>query len=125
MSFVENAILSIQRGCERGNDIQDVLLQSELLVRDVVFVRELFPDDDTHENALEAVMDVAITCQALADENHRQHMKGRPLICKQKPRLLSAVSMVHMHFWRTAVARDDADRPTVTYGTPLMDIDDR
>ena len=43
LSFVENAILSIQRGCERGNDIQDVLLQSELLVRDVVFVRELFP----------------------------------------------------------------------------------
>ena len=43
LSFVENAILSIQRYYERENDIQGMLLQSQLLVRDVVLLTETTP----------------------------------------------------------------------------------
>ena len=38
LSFVENAILSIPLYCERENDIRGMLLQSQLLVRDVVSI---------------------------------------------------------------------------------------
>ena len=36
--FLLNAVLSIQRYCEWENDVQGALLQSQVLVRDVVLV---------------------------------------------------------------------------------------
>ena len=80
--LAEDAILAIQQSCESGvEDFQGMLLQVELLVRDVVLLEGLLQPENGEatfgEATLQAVVEIARAAQDLANEHHRNHMRGR------------------------------------------------
>ena len=83
--LAEDAILAIQRNCEFGSpDLEDVLLQTDLLVKDVVLIEGLVEHDDDEtllgDDIVQAVSGVARAVRELSDEHQKHHMSGRPEI---------------------------------------------
>ena len=83
--LAEDAIITIQRNCESGSpDLEGVLLQTDLLVRDVVLVEGLVEHDDGEtllgDDILQAVSGVARAVRELSDEHQKHHRSGRPEI---------------------------------------------
>ena len=83
--LAEDAILAIQHSCESGNeDFPGMLLQAELLIRDIVLLEALEQcetGEAVFDNAIsQAVLKVVRAIQDLADEHQRRHITGRPEI---------------------------------------------
>ena len=74
---VEQSIVQIQQDSE--NIDEDVLLQAELLLRDVVMVEGILHPPGG-QVIVEAIVDMVKAIQGHVDEGHRQHIKGRPQI---------------------------------------------
>lgn len=99
--LAEDAILTIQQSCESGDEnVQGMLLQAELLVRDIVLLEGVV-QPEVGEDILQAVLQVAIATQHLADEHYRLHMRGRPEIPISEEHL---VVLLEYHFTIRAIA---------------------
>ena len=73
--LVEDAILEMQRSCECGSgDFQCMLLQAELLIRDVVLLlglEQCETGEAVFDDAIsQAVVEIARATQDLADDHH-------------------------------------------------------
>ena len=79
LRLVEDTLVAVEEAsnCVEDDVIEGVVLQMELLVRDVVIVAE-FMDSELGESLIEAVMEVVVAIQSLADEQHTMHIRGRP-----------------------------------------------
>ena len=74
LQLAEESVVAIEQACESEEvDIEGVLFQSELLVRDAVLV-EGFIEPEIGERLLEEVVSVSRAVQNLADEKHRRHV---------------------------------------------------
>ena len=83
--LAEDAISTVQLSCESGSqDFEGMLLQVELLVRDVVLLEGLVQYEAGEaifgDAILQAVVEVARAIQDLTDEYQRNHTRGRPEI---------------------------------------------
>ena len=73
--LIENTILHVKVCVESdAMDLESLKSQSELLVRNVVLLEAIVPAVD--EALVSAIMELAKTIQMLADEHHRQKVKG-------------------------------------------------
>ena len=75
--LVEDAIVAIQRNCG-SPDLKGVLLQTDLLVRDVMLVEGLVEHDDGEtllcDEKLQAVSGVARAVRELSNEHQKHHV---------------------------------------------------
>ncbi len=80
---VEEAIRRIHESTDE--DVEGILLQAELLLRDVVRVEDLLPPEEG-EIVVDSVTEVVRAIQHLSDESRRQHTRGRPQmqICEEQ-----------------------------------------
>ena len=74
--------------------MEGMLVQAELLLRDVVIVEGLLQPDHG-EMLVQAVVDVVRAVRHLVDDCHRQHIRGRPQIEITEEQL---VSLLELHF---------------------------
>ena len=97
---VEETIQMIQEVQEVNGE--RALMQAQLLLRDVVFVAQLLPQDD-REVLVQSVSDVVLAVQNLVDEHHRLHtrMRGRPLISITEDQLSG---LMELHFSNRDIA---------------------
>ena len=74
--LAEGAVLSIHPYCESGNkDYEGVVLESQILVRDVLLLQEFLLPDICQE-VLDAVMKVTLAAQSISDEYCLRHIEG-------------------------------------------------
>ena len=77
--LAEDAILEIQQSCESGDeDFQGMLLQAELLVRDVVLLEGLLQPENGEAIFGKATLQAVVEIARAAQDHHRHHMRGRP-----------------------------------------------
>ena len=99
---VEETILEIQQSSNTAAaDVGGILLQSELLLRDVVMVEGLLHPPGG-EVIIQAVADVVRAIQSHVDEGYRQHVTGRPQIPISEEQL---VTLLELHFTNVDIAK--------------------
>ena len=73
----EEAIKKIQQSTDTpSEDMEGILVQAELPLRDVVIVDGLLQPQGG-EVIVQAVVDVVATVRDIVDEHHHQHIRGR------------------------------------------------
>ena len=98
--LVEGTLRTIQEYFERNDDIQVVLLHTQLLIRDVVMLEGLVLPE-IGEVLLNSVMEVAVCAQNISDEYHLRSMRGRPQVAIPEEHL--SILLEH-HFSIKAIA---------------------
>ena len=98
---VEQTILEIQQSFDTTTeDVGGVLLQAEMLLRDVVLFEGVLHSPGS-EVMVQAVADVVRTVQNHVDEGYRQHATGRPQIPISEEQL---VTLLDLHFSNVDIA---------------------
>ena len=93
---VEESIIRISQQSHetRREHVEGMLVQAELLLRDVVIVEGLLQPDHG-EMLVQAVVDVVRAVRHLVDDCYRQHIRGRPQIEITEEQL---ASLLELHF---------------------------
>ena len=99
---IEEAVGKIQRSVEtRNEDVDGILVQAELLLRDVLMVEGLLQPAQIGEMLEEAIADVVRSVQHVVDESRHQHIRGRPQIEISEEQL---AALLELHFSNRDIA---------------------